>query len=194
MLHALRLVADGINVNLTHDPKTIAAADRVILPGVGAFAACRRRLDESGVLPAVTEAVARGRPLMGVCVGMQVLADEGREFGVTAGLGWIPGVTRLLNIPSTDAATLKLPHIGWNRIAGRGHPVLRSLRDDDHFYFVHSYVLDCARPSDVAATSDYGEPFAAAVARDNVFGCQFHPEKSAEAGLRVLEAFCRWKP
>ncbi len=195
ILHALRLVAGGEQVELTCDPQRIVAADRVVLPGVGAFSACRRRLDDSGVLPALREVVGRGRPFLGVCVGMQVLADEGLEFGRTPGLGWIPGTTRLISVSQGEpSSTLKLPHVGWNIIRREGHPLLANVRDDDHFYFVHSYVLECRDPRQAAAWADYGETFAAAVANENVFGCQFHPEKSAEAGLRVLEAFCRWKP
>lgn len=195
ILHALRLAANGRTVELSRDPERIAAADRVVLPGVGAFSACRRRLDESGVITALRETVARGRPFLGVCVGMQVLADEGLEFGRTPGLGWIPGITRQLSISSGETrSTLKLPHVGWNQIRHGGHCLFENVRNDDYFYFVHSYVLQCNDVRSVAAWATYGEPFAAAVVNENVFGCQFHPEKSAESGLRVLEAFCRWKP
>jgi imidazole glycerol-phosphate synthase subunit HisH len=191
---ALRIVA-GSNqeVVLSRDPAVIEKADRVVLPGVGAFAACRRRLDESGTLESMTAAVRAGRPFLGVCVGMQILANEGREFGVTAGLGWIPGVTDRLPADS-PAGSVKLPHVGWSRIDVLDRSLLGDVGPDDYFYFVHSYALRCADPAHVAATADYGTTFAAAVRKENVFGCQFHPEKSAHSGLKILEGFCRWKP
>ena len=194
MLNALRrVVAPDQQVTLTGDERLIRAADRLVLPGVGAFAECRRRLFGTGLVEVIGEVVRRGRPFMGVCVGMQILADEGHEFGVTAGLGWIPGATKLL--PSEAGGTrVKLPHVGWAPLATRDSSLFDGIGPDDYFYFVHSYAIDCADPSHVAATALYGTTFAAAVLKDNVFGCQFHPEKSAQSGLRVLERFCRWKP
>jgi glutamine amidotransferase len=199
MLNALeRVAAPDQHVTLTGDERQIRDADRLVLPGVGAFAECRRRLFATGLIDAIREVVDRGRPFLGVCVGMQILADEGHEFGVTPGLGWIPGVTKLLPADQ-EALRVKLPHIGWAPIDPVGGPLFNGplfdgVGPDDYFYFVHSYALECADPSHVAATARYGAPFTAAVRKDNVFGCQFHPEKSAQSGLRVLEGFCRWKP
>lgn len=206
MLNALeRVKRDDQRVVLSRDPAVIDQAERVVLPGVGAFGECRKRLDDSGVLPSLTAAVADGRPFLGVCVGMQILADEGYEFGKTAGLGWISGVTRQLTIPQTETiknpqtatkcrGTLKLPHIGWSTIGLRSSVMLESIRATDQFYFVHSYILDCANPQQVVATAHYGETFCAAVEHKNTFGCQFHPEKSARSGLHILGNFCRWTP
>jgi imidazole glycerol-phosphate synthase subunit HisH len=194
MLNALRrVVAPDQQVTFTRDERLIRDADRLVLPGVGAFAECRRRLVETGLVEAIGDVVRRGRPFLGVCVGMQILADEGHEFGVTAGLGWIPGTTKLLPA-ANGAAKVKLPHIGWAPLATRDASLFDGIGPDDYFYFVHSYALVCADPAHVAATASYGSTFTAAVRKDNVFGCQFHPEKSAQSGLRVLEGFCRWKP
>lgn len=195
MLNALEyVVPDGRRVALSCDPRRIADADRIVLPGVGAFAECRHRLDKAGVLPAITAAVDAGRPFLGVCVGMQILANEGREFGVTPGLGWIPGVTRKLQATADGDSAAKLPHVGWSTISVRNCELLSAVREDDYFYFVHSFTLECADRAHVAAEAEYCERFAAAVINRNIFGCQFHPEKSAQSGLRVLEAFCRWNP
>jgi glutamine amidotransferase len=194
MLNALRrAAAPDQEVTLTRDERVIRDADRLVLPGVGAFAECRRRLFADGLVDVVGETVRRGRPFLGVCVGMQILADEGHEFGVTAGLGWIPGKTKRMRFDS-DSIHMKLPHVGWSPLRHDACTLFDAVGSDDYFYFVHSYALECAEPEHVAATADYGGPFTAAVRRDNVFGCQFHPEKSAHSGLKVLEAFCRWKP
>lgn len=205
IFNALRRSAgDGQEVSVSNEAAAIAGAQRLVLPGVGAFAECRRKLDASGLRESVVEAATgRGTPLLGVCVGMQILADEGREFETSRGLGLIPGVVRRIEFPEGCAdAPNKLPHVGWTQIAPVGREgdgskcsaLFDGLPPKACFYFVHSYVFACAEASDVAATADYGEHFAAAVQRDNIFGCQFHPEKSAASGLRLLENFCRWKP
>jgi glutamine amidotransferase len=195
MVNALeRVRRSDQQVVLTADPEVLEGAERIVLPGVGAFAECRRKLDASGALPAVTAAVRRGRPFLGVCVGMQILAEEGREFEVCPGLGWIRGVTRRLEFPADYTGPRRLPHVEWTPTEVGGSPLFAGAAGGELYYFVHSFILDCFDPSDVAATARYGETFAAAVLRENVFGCQFHPEKSAAAGLAVLENFCRWQP
>ncbi|HUO22820.1 MAG TPA: imidazole glycerol phosphate synthase subunit HisH [Caulobacteraceae bacterium] len=180
-------------VAVTFDPETVAGADRVVLPGVGAFAACRALLHaRDGLVEAMSEAVqTRGAPFLGVCVGMQLLATRGLEFGETPGLDWIPGEVR--KITPTDHA-LKVPHMGWNALApGRDHAIVDGAASG-HMYFTHSYALHAADPSDVIAWTDHGGPIVAAVARGNVAGVQFHPEKSQARGLRLLGDFLEWRP
>jgi imidazole glycerol-phosphate synthase subunit HisH len=182
---------------VTDDPAAVARADRVVLPGVGAFADCRRGLDAvDGMVAALEEAVRRkGRPFFGICVGMQLLAERGREYEVTEGLGWIPGeVDRIApNDPS-----LKIPHMGWNTLdVARAHPLLGDLQFGArglHAYFVHSYQLKPAEPADLVAAADYGGAVTAIVARDNMVGTQFHPEKSQRLGLALIANFLKWKP
>ena len=182
---------------VTNDPSVVAAADRVVLPGVGAFADCRRGLDAvDGMVAALEEAVRRkGRPFFGICVGMQLLAERGREYEVTPGLGWIAGeVDRIApNDPS-----LKIPHMGWNTLnVDRAHPLLDGLMlgpQGLHAYFVHSYELKVADRADLVAEADYGGPVTAIVARDNIVGTQFHPEKSQRLGLALIANFLKWKP
>ncbi|MCC6918247.1 MAG: imidazole glycerol phosphate synthase subunit HisH [Alphaproteobacteria bacterium] len=180
-------------IEITSDPNAVRAADRVVLPGVGAFADCMAGLTAvEGLKEALTDAViARRRPFLGICVGMQLMAEAGVEFGRHAGLGWIAGeVSRLT--PADPA--LKIPHMGWNRLAfARPHPLFAGL-DDPFVYFVHSFAMRPARPADLVATADYGGAFAAAVGRDNLFGTQFHPEKSQAAGLTLLANFLNWRP
>jgi glutamine amidotransferase len=181
-------------ITVTSAPEAIAAADRIVLPGVGAFADCRRGLMAvSGLEAALHEAViVRARPFLGICVGMQLMAEAGREFETVEGLGWIGG--EVVAIERTDPA-LKIPHMGWNEIELRAaHPLLAGLGAGVHAYFVHSYHFRLAEPADVAATTDYGGPLAAVIGRDNVAGTQFHPEKSQEAGLRLIGNFLRWRP
>ena len=178
----------------TDDPDIIAAADGVVLPGVGAFAACMGALKQRpGVIEAMTHAVKdRGVPFLGVCVGMQLLADRGLEFGETAGLGWIGGEVRRME---PHGAGLKIPHMGWNALeAVTGHPLFTDLPDGAHMYFTHSFALHPADAADAAARVDHGGKFTAAVARDNIAGVQFHPEKSQAAGLRLLANFLEWRP
>ena len=179
---------------VTSDPEIVAAADRVVLPGVGAFADCRRGLAAiDGLETALTEAVvARGRPFLGICVGMQLLAERGREFETVTGLGWLPG--EVVPIAPRDPG-LKVPHMGWNQLQiRRPHPVLDGLPPGTHAYFVHSFQLRLADPADLLAVAEYGERLTAAVGRDNLFGTQFHPEKSQAAGLRLIGNFLKWRP
>jgi glutamine amidotransferase len=182
---------------VTNDPSVVAAADRVVLPGVGAFADCRRGLDAvDGMVAALEEAVRRnGRPFFGICVGMQLLAERGREYEVTPGLGWIAGeVDRI----APNDPNLKIPHMGWNTLnVDRAHPLLDGLMlgpQGLHAYFVHSYELKVADRADLVAEADYGGPVTAIVARDNIVGTQFHPEKSQRLGLAVIANFLKWKP
>ncbi len=179
---------------ITADPDFVRSADRVVLPGVGHFADCAAGLAERpGVIDAMTEAVRRkGRPFLGVCVGMQLLADVGREDVETPGLGWISGAVERIT-PSDPA--LPIPHMGWNTLVNvAAHPVLEGLPDGTEVYFVHSYVLTPADATRAAARFDYGGRFLAAAMQDNLFGTQFHPEKSQLAGLRLLANFLRWSP
>lgn len=185
----------GIDADIvvTADPVRVAAADRVVLPGVGAFASCRAGLDASGVYEAMNQAVhAKGAPFLGICVGHQLLASEGLEFGVTPGLDWIGGQVKKL--APTDPA-LTIPHMGWNAIAfARAHPLFKGVENGAHMYFANSFALTPTDPADVLATTDHGGPFTAAVAKGNVAGVQFHPEKSQAAGLALLANFLEWRP
>ena len=180
-------------VLVTDDPDAIAAADGIVLPGVGAFAACMSALrGRPGVIDAMTEATRRGAAFLGVCVGMQLLATRGLEFGATNGLDWIPGEVRALE-PADP--TLKVPHMGWNSLGGAlPSPLFAGLAAGDHMYFTHSYALVADDDADVGAWSDHGGRFAAAVMRGNVAGVQFHPEKSQGAGARLLANFLEWRP
>jgi len=182
------------DVTVTGDAKAVSAADRIVLPGVGAFADCRRGLAAvPGLEAALKEAViGKGRPFLGICVGMQLMATRGLEFTVTPGLGWIPG--EVVAITPQDKS-LKIPHMGWNELKLNGaHPLLAGIQDGDHAYFVHSYRFAAAAAADVWASVDYGGPITAAIGRDNLFGVQFHPEKSQATGLRLITNFLRWKP
>lgn len=191
MFNALKQATrEGQHVVLSTERSAIEQADRLVLPGVGAFGECRKRLDASGLLPALTRKVEAGTPFLGVCVGMQILADRGLEFEVNPGLGWIPGVTRQL----VPAAGAKLPHIGWAPVSPSPHALFEGLPPDPYLYFVHSFFLEPTDRAHVAATATYGETFTAAVAKGNVFGCQFHPEKSDRLGKKLLQNFCRWSP
>lgn len=187
-----------LRVELTADPDRVLKADRVVLPGVGAFADCRRGLDASpGLIEALTDLVKiKGRPFFGICVGMQLLASRGLEYETTKGLDWISG--DVAPIRPVDPG-LKIPHMGWNNLTlARPHPLLDNLvgsgKSNVDAYFVHSYALSAADADDVVATTDYGGPITAFVARDNVAGSQFHPEKSQGFGLALLSNFIRWRP
>ena len=175
---------------ITADPEVVAKADRIVLPGVGAFRACMDALSAiPGMIGAMNEAVGqRGTPFLGVCVGMQLLADAGEEFGRHEGLGWVPGTVRL--IEPTDPA-IKVPHMGWNKVVLNGAP---PLLEPGEAYFLHSYHFEAADPAHVAAITDHGGPLVAAVARDTIIGCQFHPEKSQTYGLSFLSRFLEWRP
>jgi glutamine amidotransferase len=190
---AARRRAIGADIVVTADPALVAAADRVVLPGVGAFASCRAGLDASGVYEAMNEAVhGKGAPFLGICVGHQLLATEGLEFGVTPGLDWIRGQVKKLE-PNDPALTI--PHMGWNAIAfARDHALFKGVETGAHMYYANSFALTAADPADVLATTDHGGPFTAAVAKGNVAGVQFHPEKSQAAGLALLANFLEWRP
>ncbi len=184
-------------IMVTNDPSIVASADRVVLPGVGAFADCRRGLDAvAGMVAALEEAVRRkGRPFFGICVGMQLLAERGREYEVTPGLGWNAG--EVDRIAPSDPK-LKIPHMGWNTLnVDRAHPLLDGLTlgpQGLHAYFVHSYELKVADRADLVAEADYGGPVTAIVGRDNIVGTQFHPEKSQRLGLALIANFLKWRP
>jgi glutamine amidotransferase len=182
-------------VRVTDDAETVRRADRIVLPGVGAFADCWRGLTAlPGVVEAMTEAVwTHGRPFLGICVGMQLLATRGREYGTTPGLDWIGGEVVAL---APDQPHLKVPHMGWNDLLVRppGHPLLADLGAAPHGYFVHSFQVRTHRADDVLAVTDYGGDVAAMIGRDTVAGTQFHPEKSQATGLRLLGNFMEWLP
>ena len=182
---------------VTSEPEVVARADRVVLPGVGAFADCRRGLDAiDGMVEALDRRVRQqGRPFLGICVGMQLMAERGREYEVTDGLGWIPG--EVDRIAPSDPA-LKIPHMGWNTLnAEKPHPLLDGIAVGPqglHAYFVHSYHLRAAQRSDLVAQADYGGPVTAIVGRDTLVGTQFHPEKSQRLGLKLIANFLKWTP
>ena len=184
---------DG-RVEVTARAEALADASHIVLPGVGAFADCMRGL---AGLPGMVEAleaavIAGGRPFLGICVGMQLMATRGLEYGTHDGLGWIDGEVRVL---APADSRLKVPHMGWNELEPRAaHPVLAGLGPGTHAYFVHGYAFDCADAGHILATADYGGPLTAAIARDNLIGTQFHPEKSQEAGLRLIANFLAWRP
>lgn len=181
------------HVFVTADPAALSGADRIVLPGVGHFADCAGALRAiPSLVDALGEAViARQRPFLGICVGLQLMADLGLEDGETPGLGWIPGRVEAL-IP---APGLPVPHVGWNELALTApHPVLAGLGPRPHAYFTHSYVYRPAEHADVAAWCTYGAPFACALTRANLFGTQFHPEKSQKLGLTILSNFLKWAP
>ena len=184
---------DG-EVAVSSDPDSIAKASRVVLPGVGAFGSCREGLENrDGLLEALAHSVRiRGVPFLGICVGMQLLADMGREHGDTPGFGWIPGEVVPINPRSSR---FKIPHMGWNELAiERTHPVFDGIISGDHAFFVHSYRFDSKCPESVLASTFHGEAIAAAVGAGNIVGTQFHPEKSQRLGLRLIENFLRWTP
>ncbi|MGN0709298.1 MAG: imidazole glycerol phosphate synthase subunit HisH [Anaerovoracaceae bacterium] len=181
----------GQEAELTADPEKIRTADRVVLPGVGAFADAAEKLERSGLGDALRQAAEAGRPVMGICLGMQLLFDESLEFGSHEGLGLIHG--KVVPMRGYIPDELKIPHIGWNSLTfpeGRDKSrIFRYINEGDHVYFVHSYFAsDCA--DDTIAVTGYGRPITAAVQHDNVFGLQFHPEKSGKTGLNILKAFC----
>lgn len=175
----------GAEVQLTGDPEALRHADALVLPGDGAFGATMAEVERRGLVPVLREAVEKGKPLLGICVGMQLLFGESEEHGRHPGLGLLPGRVRRFE------GDLPVPHMGWNRLrARRAHPILDGVPDGAHVYFVHSYYCDA--PDDVVvATSDYGRAFAAIVGRGSVLGVQFHPEKSQEVGLRMVASFVR---
>ena len=184
-------------VRVTGDPDVVRKADRIVLPGVGAFGDCKAGLDAvPGLIAAMEDAViARGRPFLGICVGMQLMASIGREHGDVPGLGWIDGEVVAIEPPDPS---LKIPHMGWNTlVAHRVHPLLHDIASGDtglHAYFVHSYQFRTRSPDTVIATADYGTPLTAVIGRDNLVGTQFHPEKSQALGLTLIGNFLDWRP
>ncbi len=194
LARAARERTTGHQIVVTDDPVLVARAERIVLPGVGAFADCMRGL---GAVPGMVETLGdavlrRGMPFLGICVGMQLLADVGREFGDHPGLGWIAGA--VVRLTPSDP-TLKIPHMGWNELTvERPHPLFAGIAPGAYSYFVHSYAMRPADPSHILATADYGGAFAAVIGRDNIAGTQFHPEKSQEVGLALLGNFLEWRP
>lgn len=183
---------DAGEVIVTARPEDVARADRIVLPGDGAFPSCRAALlAVPGLFEAIDEAVTRrGRPFLGICIGMQMLATRGLEHAPTPGFGWIGG-----EVVRIDAPGLKVPHMGWNDLViGAPHPVLDGIRTGDHAYFVHSYHFRTTNPAERLAFCDYGGEVTAIVGRDNILGTQFHPEKSAATGLRLIANFLAWRP
>ncbi|WBU64394.1 imidazole glycerol phosphate synthase subunit HisH [Paracoccus aerodenitrificans] len=184
----------GAGITVTSDPDVVSRADRIVLPGDGAFPACKAALDAvPGMVEALREAVEnRAVPFMGICVGMQMLADTGHEYRDTAGLGWIGGEIDAIR---PDDLALKVPHMGWNELRlHRDHPVLEGISTGDHAYFVHSWQFHPADPAHLLADAEYGGEVTAIVGRDNIIGTQFHPEKSQTVGLRIIENFLSWNP
>lgn len=186
LVSSLRMI--GAEAEVTGDPAHVRAADRLILPGVGAFADAAAKLRQSGMDTLLREEAAKGKALLGICLGMQLLFEKSEEYGEHAGLGLLRG--RVVSMEGTIPANLKIPHIGWNQLHFvRQHRLLRYIRENDCVYFVHSYYArDCE--DSLIATAEYGRELTAIVAHGNVMGCQFHPEKSGEVGLRILRAFC----
>jgi glutamine amidotransferase len=187
--NALR-AAGATNVTVTADPEVAARAERIVLPGVGAFANCMGALSAiPGMVDAMSEAVfEKGRPFLGICVGMQLMATAGEEFGRHEGLGWIPGTVAKLKPTSPE---IRIPHMGWNDVTlSRPH----SLLAEGEAYFLHSFAFAANDPADLIATTDHGGPVTAAIGRDNMLGVQFHPEKSQAYGLALLAKFLEWKP
>lgn len=181
--------AIGQEAIVTSDKNEIRKAEKIILPGVGAFEDAARKLRESTLADLLLEEAAKGKPIMGICLGMQLLFEESHEYGRHRGLGLIPGAVK--PIADVIPKDLKIPHIGWNALSfgGKSHPLWKYINEGDHVYFVHSfYAAECEES--VIATAEYGAPLTAAVAKGNVLGCQFHPEKSGEVGLNILKAFC----
>ncbi len=176
--------SQGIDAVVTRDEAVLRTAPKLVLPGVGAFKACMEGLRASGFESLVLDAAASGKPILGVCVGLQMLFDEGHEFGVHKGLGLLPG--RVVKFPDT----LRVPHIGWNQVAfKKSHPIFSGLADQSFFYFVHSYYVKPADANCVLGETDYGMSYASICGRENIVGVQFHPEKSQAAGLALLKNF-----
>jgi imidazole glycerol-phosphate synthase subunit HisH len=189
---------EGVDVVVTQRPEEVHAAERIVLPGQGAMRDCMREFADSGLKEAVLASVAAGKPLMGVCVGMQMLLDHSEEQD-TPGLGLIPGRVkrfRLEGRTQPDGSRYKVPQMGWNQVrqGGDAHPVWAGVPDESWFYFVHSFYTEPSDPRHSAGTTEYGDRFTCAVARDNIFATQFHPEKSAEHGLALYRNFLHWNP
>jgi len=199
-LHSARKAFEKISASnnlgsvvVTSNPDVISSADRLVLPGDGAFPACKTELLSSEAYDAmVYAAVEKGRPFLGICVGMQLMAIKGYEYEETDGLGWIDG--EVYKIDQTGE-NLKIPHMGWNtlRIANQ-HPILRDIIDGDHVYFIHSFQMVVSNPKQRLAYTDYGTDITAVVGKDNLLGFQFHPEKSGQTGLKMIQNFLSWSP
>lgn len=193
-LHSVRhaLATVGADALVTSDPKDLERAERIVFPGVGAFGECMKNLRASGLIDTLRrEVFEKKKPMFGICVGMQVLASVGEELGTHEGLGWIPGKVRRL----APKGGLRVPHVGWNGASvAKKHPVFESITPDATFYYVHSFVFEPDSKDVIAATCDYGGELVCALAKDNIVATQFHPEKSQDAGLSLLEAFLRWQP
>ena len=189
----MALEQEAGRVIVTNDPDVVLSADRIVLPGDGAFPACRAALCASDVYAAMIEVVeVKARPFLGICVGMQLMAKVGYEYEKTPGLGWVNGSVRRI-VPQDTS--LKIPHMGWNDLIIKvDHPVLDYVKTGDHAYFVHSYHMIMPEPDQILAYADYSGSITAVVGRDNLVGTQFHPEKSAKAGLRLIANFLTWRP
>jgi glutamine amidotransferase len=200
---AFHHVAPDDNVLIAHKPEEILSANRVVLPGQGAMPDCMKHLEESGLLEALLEA-SKNKPLLGVCVGEQMLFDQSAEIRATEKgqwtpcLGLIPGEVRRFELTGKkqpDGSAYKVPHMGWNQVRQDSkHPIWKGIPDLTSFYFVHSYFVVPQRKEDIAGSTEYGDWFTSAVARDNIFATQFHPEKSAEYGLKLYQNFVSWQP
>jgi imidazole glycerol-phosphate synthase subunit HisH len=195
-IHSVRraLATVGADVLVTNRPEDLRRAERIVLPGVGAFRECLDKLNALGVIEVLHEEVMKkGKPMLGICVGMQVLATTGEEGGIHAGLGWIPGTVKRLDVDRTHG--LNVPHVGWNEVLVTGDsPLFADIGARATFYFVHTYHLVPTDLRDLAATTEHGERFASAVQTNNIFATQFHPEKSQHDGLTLLSNFLKWKP
>lgn len=178
----------GVEAVVTKDPQQIMSADRIILPGVGAFGDAAKKLKESGLVELITSQAQSGKPFLGICLGMQLLFEKGYEYGEHDGLGFLKG--NVVALEGKIDSNLRIPHMGWNALDFKKEsPLFKYINDGDYVYFVHSYyATDC--DESVLATSDYGIPVTATVGKGNIFGCQFHPEKSGDIGLKILKAFC----
>jgi glutamine amidotransferase len=194
---AKALAAAGADVRVTADPRQVANSARIVLPGVGAFGDCRAGLARlPGMVEMLEKLVRReGRPFLGICVGMQLMAEAGLEHGRHPGLGWIEGEVVNLGLRPATVPAVKIPHMGWNELhLCRIHSLFAGIEEGDHAYFVHSYHLALTNPADLLASVDYAGPIAAAIGRDNMLGVQFHPEKSQAMGLKLLANFLAWRP
>jgi glutamine amidotransferase len=176
----------GAKAIVTSDPGEVQKASKIVLPGVGAFGACMENLEKFGLAATIKSVIDQKKPFLGICMGLQVLFDEGEEFGKHKGLGVIPGKVIKFKLPQQ----YKIPHMGWNRLLKkRRHPVLADIDDNAYFYFVHSYHVVPKDPQVIATMTDYGREFVSSIAKDNIFACQFHPEKSQNLGLKMLKSF-----
>lgn len=182
----------GAQVKISSDPEEIKQAERLVLPGIGAFGDGIDYLSKNGLDKILsTEVMVNKKPFLGICLGMQLLADIGYEYGEHKGLSWVKGQVRKLKV----SGDLKVPHVGWNDVVRVGKsPMFEGIKDSADFYFVHSYQLICDESDDVVAATVYGETVTAAIQKNNIFATQFHPEKSQEVGLKLLENFVNWKP